>query len=189
MGGRPRRPEYDMLLDYWQKWEWPKKTFEVFRKEYYRWIDIEEAISKHKKFKRRTEKYTELWKLYDEYEWDKCKPQTYYQRMKRGFKFEDAIKATTYTCYESPNKPKVHKAPTTKVYVRVEQAKPKPDSYFRIEVTYDKDTARVFKRAYQRQIDDLEEQIYNSSVKDALKLIDKQEKLKQEFEIFKSYNN
>ena len=71
----------------------------------------------------------------------------------------------------------------------VEVRSPTPDSYYTIEISYDKQTANIIRKAYERELDVLEEElISNTEIYIIKELNEKISKLNKEIDIFNSYN-
>lgn len=87
---------------------------------------------------------------------------------------------------------KEHKqSQTNKGYVSKKVVPPKQDeSDFKIEITYPKEVARVFRKEYINMIEQIERELTYTSEKTEISwLNNKLDRLKIELEIFNSYNN
>lgn len=138
-------------------------------------------------------------KYWYEFVWDKCTWQTFYARMSHS---EDTDKNKER--YIQPKLPHYKTVNLEEKIKRgrelvekqartnhaIEQAKRINPDYYRIEITYPKEVAEVFIKAYIREINTLEDKILdNDDLKVIKQLNIKLWKLKEEYKNFLLFNN
>ena len=103
---------------------------------------------------RRKKKSDPMKEFYDNYQWEKIGYRYYKDRVRLWESYEEAIKKKSKLLEGYKYKPK-----PIKKYVAVNTERRESDYY--IEVTYPKEIAVVFRNAYLRMIDDIEEKRRN----------------------------
>lgn len=183
-------------LDFYNSYEWDKVTWPTF---YYRVrLGWEETWEEKIKTKIRTynmkdraprgKRATEMtW--YNEQPEPKASKTLFRNRLNGGYAKEEAI--LIGDAWFSVRKWRKEISPQQyKPYVPIKREIKKVDERdFNIEITYPKEVAKIFRREYQKMIDDIERELtYTEEKTQIAEMNEKLIRLQWELEIFNSYN-
>lgn len=193
----------------WRKynaWEWPKISFEGFYSKYRKnkdgdWYSMITPHELQNLKPIRTWKYKAELEWYDEYEWEKPPAGKFRGRLSRWLPKEVAI--LVWEAWEENRKERVEAWRVKMVeknkekkwwYIRQpKRHKPIEDTYnpddYRMDITLPKEEAMVFRRAFYRELDRLEDEINNVDNKEIkAKLEFDYEFVEAQLALFNSYN-
>ena len=188
----------EKAYDFYNSFEWNKVSWPTF---YYRvrsgWEENREDMIKVKlktQYRRRNStpkgKRAKEMTWYNEQPEPKASKNLFKNRLNSNYSKEDAI--LLWDAWALAKEKKKEKQPqVSKAYIpqKVFQ-KPQDDRDFKIEITYPKEVAQVFRKEYQRMIDDIEwELTYTEEKTQIAEMNEKLERLYKEKEIFNSYNH
>lgn len=126
---------------------------------------------------------------YNEQPEPKASKSLFRNRLNGGYQKEDAIlMGEPWMAVRAKKKPRISQPP--KVYVPQKVVQKAPDeNNFLIKVTLPTEEARVFRKEYQKMIEELEwELTYTSEKTEVKEMNDKLERLQKELAVFDSYN-
>lgn len=169
------------------KYLWEKCSLSMYYHRIKMWIDPLEALKpiEKKQYEVRSKKFTEELERYKKQKQPKPPRQRFYWRLQKWYTKEEAIKIPFIS---RDKKQRWCKELYVKAYTVKERMFKQDD--FEIRITYKQDEAKVFKDAYERMIDEAENQIYRTDdIIESKELRSKLEKLVDEYAIFISYNS
>lgn len=175
----------------YEKYLWDKcsrTTFYERIKKGYDFISALKPVTHEEKYKReiKTKKFEEEMKWYDNVWGEKPDRMRFYQRLYQGRSKEEAIKLNPEKHYNFKFKKK------NDVYVRKKTPivkKEEDNDYYEIRIKYRKEEYEIIKKEYERMIEELEMQGYNTEdVIEAREIFARLEKLRLEFGVFSMAN-
>lgn len=180
--------------EFYNSYEWDKVTRPTFYQRVRSWWDgtwDEKIKVKLKNDKRRAPK----WKRAKELAWYETQPEPraskclFRNRLKGEYPKEEAILIGDERLKVKREK-KVYYPQVQKVYVpKPKTVKPIDERDFKIEITYPKEVAQVFRKEYVKMIEQLEWDLTFIEEKTQIKELNSRlEQLKKERDIFNSYN-
>ena len=185
-----------LCIEFYNSWEWPKVWFETFYQIYRKNdnIKMEEAITPRVKTPKKDYSWPwgQMLKRYDEHPLPKTTRELFRMRLRYGYPKEEAIlmwdewvEARERKAKTNPTKPKWNKP---KRIIQEVKRKEDPNDY-KIEITYPKDIARIFRKEYQSMIEEIEWELENMEEKSMqVELNKKLVQLNKELLIFNCYN-
>ena len=182
--------------EFYNSYEWTKVTWPTFYQKVRLWWDEtwEEKI-KPKIKPRLDRRHVPKWKRAKELEWYNNQPEPkvsrciFRNRLNSNYSKEDAILMGDEWLGVKREKKIYHPDPS-KVYVPKPMGlKPINENDFKIEITYPKEVAQVFRREYSRMIEQLERDLtYTDEKTQVAELNKKLEQLEKERDVFNLYN-
>lgn len=184
-------------FDFYNSYEWDKITWPTFYQRVRNWWDEswEEKIKVKVKnqYHRRERTPKGKWAIemawYNEQPEPKAAKTLFRNRLNSWYPKEEAILMwDAWLTIKEKKKPKRPQA--VKSYVPKKVTPPKVDENdFKIEITYPKEVARVFRKEYVRMIEEIEwELTYTEEKTEVFAMNKKLERLKWELQIFNCYN-
>ena len=184
-------------FDFYNSFEWDKVTWPTFYQRVRLWgtETWEDKIKVKVKNQYRRRDSTPRGKWATEMTWYNAQPEPkaskslFRNRLNGGYPKEEAILMWEGRMKVKESK-KTAKTQEYKPYIPQRVVKKEPDENdFRIEVTYPSEVAKVFRKEYQKMIDEIEwELTYTSEKTEVAEMNSKLERLKDELDIFNSYN-
>lgn len=175
----------------YEKYLWDKCSRTTFYERIRKWYDIISAlkpVSHKERYTReiKTKKFEKEMIWYNNIVWEKPDKGRFYQRLYQGRSKEEAIKLNPEKHYNFKLKKKKD------VYVRKKTPivkKEEDNDYYEIRIKYKKEEYEVIKKEYERMIEELEIQGYNTEdVIEAREIFARLEKLRLEFGVFSMAN-
>lgn len=173
----------------YKKYLWPKCSRTQFYLNIKKWMSILEAIKPiphEQRYKRKikSKRFSEELERYYKQEWKKVDRWRFYQRLYQGRSKEEAIKKWELQPHKNIIKKEskqLYQRPITPIYKKQEESD--------IRITYSTEEAKVFRREYERMINELQSKYDEcEDITEAREIRQRLEKIRKEYLIFNLYN-
>lgn len=175
-------------LKYYKQYPWSKCSYCTFRKRVKDWMEWGEAIKKVK-----LQYKPKIWRrpFYDSYTGNKCNFNDFNKKIKMlGYSFEEAIKPTTEEVRRLINPKRAKKDIKYTNRDKILHSTVWIREYWVCDIMLKPEEAKVFDRYYRKIMWELEDRISEEeNYATLMEYESKLNKIKQDYNVFKSYNN
>ena len=170
----------------WEQAPEPKSSYTIFYNRLVSWYSQEQALDPApKNLNRRRSPARDYW---ESYEWEKSSYNWFMTRVRRWISFDIAINPNIKTRWLYKKEKELIEITKSITHAQAKAERYNED-YYKIEVTYNKEEAQVFHNSYRSKIKELEDKIYREEEILTLKELERKlNKIKQEYQVFLSYN-